>query len=950
MSHQNTSSLPSTAEALRNYKILSEIGKGSFANVYKATDTRTNSVVAIKSAATGKLLEKLLQSLESEIQILKNVTHPHIVSLLDCQRSTGHIYIVTEYCSLGDLSFFIKHRNDIANISAMGSIFERYPSPQDSDGLNETLVKHFVQQLASALKFLRSKNLIHRDIKPQNLLLSPAKHTKSEFESMGFAGVYSLPLLQLADFGFARVLPSTSMAETLCGSPLYMAPEILRYEKYDSKVDLWSTGTVIYEMAVGKPPFRAANHIDLLRKIDTNNDKIKFRNTDVSPELASLIKGLLRRKPSDRMSFKEFFESEVVTTPINDSVDNSTFSILDSDTFITEQIAASRMKKSSNTTANSAGLDTQDNGISPYPVLSTELVGANNKAVNVPVNRTGSQYTTSLSDDVRNATAPTELHNSNSGISESSLSATPPGCMRLEQRRLTMPLTEERPKLVHLSRPSALEALQSKAYVGKQRSRFSSSITLNRPNFVSGRTSQNNGTSAPYMDRTDSGASSKGGSTASTSMVIERDYVVVEKRAVEVNALADQIANTPIHEGRLSPALRQTSSDRRRNSSESTRSLSIFNGSPNDRNGNWKLSYGAISPSALSKAITVVGARLFGKPDPVVRYRMSGNPRNPNAGNISSSVSPIKSASIANAGRPYPLQAADDPELSSMDPNDSKVLLSIEDAVIKAGVTYQFAEIKLLQLLPMTPEQIEQVENGAKMKQGDTGPGSNRFLDANEGKAPEDTLGPLMMRTLAEEALALYVKALSLLAKAMGIATEWWERTGTGGETAGMSSSNLFASSAQRTVARRMNVNIQWIRDHFNLALEKAEVARMKLAEAELKLSSRDSSDTMGNVSAESLLYERALEMSRLAAVNELVGKDISGCEIVYANSVWMLAAIMDSDNSSQSGNSDVFLMDEEDQVMVEKFIGSIKKRLKSLQRKLYQANTEQGLNVSPTR
>ncbi|EGO26925.1 hypothetical protein SERLADRAFT_343729, partial [Serpula lacrymans var. lacrymans S7.9] len=74
--------------------------------------------------------------------------------------------------------------------------------------------------------------------------------------------------LKIADFGFARSLPNAMMAETLCGSPLYMAPEILRYEKYDAKADLWSVGAVLYEMAVGKPPYRAMNHVELLKKIE----------------------------------------------------------------------------------------------------------------------------------------------------------------------------------------------------------------------------------------------------------------------------------------------------------------------------------------------------------------------------------------------------------------------------------------------------------------------------------------------------------------------------------------------------------------------------------------------------------------------------------------------------------------------------------------------------------
>lgn len=85
-----------------------------------------------------------------------------------------------------------------------------------------------------------------------------------------------LPLLKLGDFGFARVLESESMASTLCGSPLYMAPEILKSEKYDAKADLWSIGAIIYEMVTGRPPFRAQNHIELLRKIERGDGWIRF--------------------------------------------------------------------------------------------------------------------------------------------------------------------------------------------------------------------------------------------------------------------------------------------------------------------------------------------------------------------------------------------------------------------------------------------------------------------------------------------------------------------------------------------------------------------------------------------------------------------------------------------------------------------------------------------------
>ena len=156
-----------------------------------------------------------------------------------------------------------------------------------------------------------------------------------------------VPLLKVADFGFARSLPNAMMAETLCGSPsvflnalalrlprlnasppprLYMAPEILSSQKYDAKADLWSVGTVLYEISVGKPPFRAANHLELLRRIE-NSKGIKFPDEDpnhqprpgedppqvVPPDVKALIRALLRRNPAERASFEEFFKSEAMT-------------------------------------------------------------------------------------------------------------------------------------------------------------------------------------------------------------------------------------------------------------------------------------------------------------------------------------------------------------------------------------------------------------------------------------------------------------------------------------------------------------------------------------------------------------------------------------------------------------------------------------------------------------
>ena len=152
--------------------------------------------------------------------------------------------------------------------------------------------------------------------------------------------MWELPILKIADFGFARFLPSTSMAETLCGSPLYMAPEILRYEKYNAKADLWSVGAVLYEMTVGKPPFKAGNHIELLKNIEKANDRIKFPSAAQVPEsLKSLIKSLLKYNPTERISFNEFFSDPLITGDLEEMDEPLETSEMDENLFISEYIS-----------------------------------------------------------------------------------------------------------------------------------------------------------------------------------------------------------------------------------------------------------------------------------------------------------------------------------------------------------------------------------------------------------------------------------------------------------------------------------------------------------------------------------------------------------------------------------------------------------------------------------
>ncbi|KAH9077574.1 kinase-like protein [Lactarius deliciosus] len=310
-------------DELKPYVIVGDLGKGSFATVYKGYNEETRHEVAIKTVSRGNLSTKLFENLQSEIDILKSLSHRHITKLINIIRAERNIYLIMEYCSGGDLTNYIKKRGRVENLEYIpepGAAPQYYPHPK-TGGLAEIVVRSFLRQLARALKFLRQRNLIHRDIKPQNLLLRPPGD-----EDLVRGHPLGVPLLKVADFGFARSLPNAMMAETLCGSPLYMAPEILSYQKYDAKADLWSVGAVLYEMSVGKAPFRASNHIELLKKID-HSKGIKFPDEDplhqprpgedppqvVPPDVKGLIRTLLRRNPAERASFEDFFKSEAMT-------------------------------------------------------------------------------------------------------------------------------------------------------------------------------------------------------------------------------------------------------------------------------------------------------------------------------------------------------------------------------------------------------------------------------------------------------------------------------------------------------------------------------------------------------------------------------------------------------------------------------------------------------------
>ncbi|XP_063151809.1 serine/threonine-protein kinase ULK2 isoform X2 [Candoia aspera] len=252
------------------------IGHGAFAVVFKGRHRKkTDWEVAIKSI-NKKNLSKSQLLLGKEIKILKELQHENIVALYDVQEMPNSVFLVMEYCNGGDLADYLQ---------AKGT-------------LSEDTIRVFLQQIAAAMRVLHGKGIIHRDLKPQNILLSYASRRKSSVSGIR---------VKIADFGFARYLQSNMMAATLCGSPMYMAPEVIMSQHYDAKADLWSIGTVIYQCLVGKPPFQANSPQDLRMFYEKNRNLIPSIPRETSAYLSDLLLSLLQRNQKDRMDFEAFF-------------------------------------------------------------------------------------------------------------------------------------------------------------------------------------------------------------------------------------------------------------------------------------------------------------------------------------------------------------------------------------------------------------------------------------------------------------------------------------------------------------------------------------------------------------------------------------------------------------------------------------------------------------------
>ncbi|KAK9823151.1 hypothetical protein WJX72_000639 [[Myrmecia] bisecta] len=258
-----------------NYHVVELVGEGSFGKVYKGRRKFTGQITAMKFIMKHGKSEKDIKNLRQEIEILRNLRHENIIQMLDAFETKTDFCVVTEF--------------------GHGELFEIL---EDDQSLPEEVVQHIAKQLVRALHYLHSNRIIHRDMKPQNILI-------------GANGV-----VKLCDFGFARAMSCNTMVLTsIKGTPLYMAPELVQEQPYNHTVDLWSLGVILYELYVGQPPFYTNSIYSLIHHIV--KDPVKFPS-NISQEFKSFLKGLLNKKPGDRLGWPDLQEHPFVRETVEE--------------------------------------------------------------------------------------------------------------------------------------------------------------------------------------------------------------------------------------------------------------------------------------------------------------------------------------------------------------------------------------------------------------------------------------------------------------------------------------------------------------------------------------------------------------------------------------------------------------------------------------------------------
>mmetsp|Transcript_20479 Transcript_20479/g.78518 ORF Transcript_20479/g.78518 Transcript_20479/m.78518 type:complete len:508 (+) Transcript_20479:182-1705(+) len=248
------------------YDIIKELGKGSFSVVMLGISKKTRQKVALKIIDKKKYwnMSKTSEQLAREVSILQKLKHQHIIQVIDCVENEEWLYLVLELASGGDLFDNLKEREKFTEKDA----------------------RRIFHQILDALKYLHASGTAHRDLKPENILLESSGPDAN---------------IKLTDFGLARIVNGQGMMSTLCGTPQYVAPEVLLAAQglaqggYGVAVDMWSAGVLLYVLLSGFPPFNEDLPTTLFQQIQYGQYSFEPKElwTNVSREAKDLITKLI---------------------------------------------------------------------------------------------------------------------------------------------------------------------------------------------------------------------------------------------------------------------------------------------------------------------------------------------------------------------------------------------------------------------------------------------------------------------------------------------------------------------------------------------------------------------------------------------------------------------------------------------------------------------------------
>ena len=267
---------------INDFEILKELGSGSFGNVYLVKHKKTKAEYAIKAIdKRNKTNQEEKPYFRREVEVMYKIHHPNVVKLFGHFEDNNYCYFIMEYIS-------------------KGNVYNLLPTDKKKR-LSTKVCASIIKDVISAVYFLHNMKppIIHRDIKPENVLLSEGLRAK------------------LTDFGWSNYIQENEKRKTVCGTPIYLSPEILLEKEHNEAVDIWCIGVLLFELVTADVPFQG-DDIDTLKE---NILKLKITwPKDINTDAKNLIMKILKLDPRQRLSLEDMLKHPFITKYYPDAI------------------------------------------------------------------------------------------------------------------------------------------------------------------------------------------------------------------------------------------------------------------------------------------------------------------------------------------------------------------------------------------------------------------------------------------------------------------------------------------------------------------------------------------------------------------------------------------------------------------------------------------------------